>query len=239
MLLEIKDLTVAYGGAKALDNLNIGIEEGEFVVLLGSNGAGKTTTLRSISGLIKPSQGEIIFQGKDLLKTQSFRRSELGIAHVPEGRQIFPDHTVAENLQLGGFTTRKDVSKTNAVLDEVFHLFPRLAERRDQKGGTLSGGEAQMLAVGRALMGQPRLLMLDEPSLGLAPRLVIEMFGYLKRLHKEKGLSILLVEQQARLALQISQRGYVLERGVVAISGASASLQDDPAVVAAYLGHAG
>ena len=239
MLLEIKDLTVSYGGAKALDNLHIGIEEGEFVVLLGSNGAGKTTTLRSISGLIKPSQGEIIFQGKDLLKTQSFRRSELGIAHVPEGRQIFPDHTVAENLQLGGFTTRKDVSKTNAALDEVFQLFPRLAERRDQKGGTLSGGEAQMLAVGRSLMGKPRLLMLDEPSLGLAPRLVIEMFGYLKRLHKEKGLTILLVEQQARLALQISQRGYVLERGVVAISGRSESLKDDPAVVAAYLGHTG
>lgn len=239
MLLEIKDLTVAYGGAKALDNLNIGIGEGEFVVLLGSNGAGKTTTLRSISGLIKPAHGEIIFEGKDLLKTQSFRRSELGIAHVPEGRQIFPDHTVAENLQLGGFTTRKDVSKTNSALEEVFHLFPQLAERRDQKGGTLSGGEAQMLAVGRSLMGQPRLLMLDEPSLGLAPRLVIEMFGYLKRLHKEKGLTILLVEQQARLALQISQRGYVLERGVVAISGTSESLKDDPAVVAAYLGHAG
>ena len=239
MLLEIKDLTVAYGGAKALDNLNIGIGEGEFVVLLGSNGAGKTTTLRSISGLIKPAHGEIIFEGKDLLKTQSFRRSELGIAHVPEGRQIFPDHTVAENLQLGGFTTRKDVSKTNSALEEVFHLFPQLAERRDQKGGTLSGGEAQMLAVGRSLMGQPRLLMLDEPSLGLAPRLVIEMFGYLKRLHKEKGLTILLVEQQARLALQISQRGYVLERGVVAISGTSESLKDDPAVVAAYLGHTG
>ena len=239
MLLEIKDLTVAYGGAKALDNLNIGIGEGEFVVLLGSNGAGKTTTLRSISGLIKPAHGEIIFEGKDLLKTQSFRRSELGIAHVPEGRQIFPDHTVAENLQLGGFTTRKDVSKTNSALEEVFHLFPQLADRRDQKGGTLSGGEAQMLAVGRSLMGQPRLLMLDEPSLGLAPRLVIEMFGYLKRLHKEKGLTILLVEQQARLALQISQRGYVLERGVVAISGTSESLKDDPAVVAAYLGHAG
>ena len=239
MLLEIKDLTVAYGGAKALDNLNIGIGEGEFVVLLGSNGAGKTTTLRSISGLIKPAHGEIIFEGKDLLKTLSFRRSELGIAHVPEGRQIFPDHTVAENLQLGGFTTRKDVSKTNSALEEVFHLFPQLAERRDQKGGTLSGGEAQMLAVGRSLMGQPRLLMLDEPSLGLAPRLVIEMFGYLKRLHKEKGLTILLVEQQARLALQISQRGYVLERGVVAISGTSESLKDDPAVVAAYLGHAG
>jgi len=239
MLLEIKDLTVAYGGAKALDNLNIGIGEGEFVVLLGSNGAGKTTTLRSISGLIKPAHGEIIFEGKDLLKTQSFRRSELGIAHVPEGRQIFPDHTVAENLQLGGFTTRKDVSKTNSALEEVFHLFPQLAERRDQKGGTLSGGEAQMLAVGRSLMGKPRLLMLDEPSLGLAPRLVIEMFGYLKRLHKENGLTILLVEQQARLALQISQRGYVLERGVVAISGTSESLKDDPAVVAAYLGHTG
>jgi len=239
MLLEIKDLTVAYGGAKALDNLHIGIEEGEFVVLLGANGAGKTTTLRSISGLLKPASGEIIFEGRDLVKTQSFRRSELGIAHVPEGRQIFPDHTVAENLQLGGFTVRRDVAKSNAALEEIFQLFPRLAERRDQKGGTLSGGEAQMLAVGRALMGQPRLLMLDEPSLGLAPRLVIEMFGYLKRLHKEKGLTILLVEQQARLALQISQRGYVLERGVVAISGTSESLKDDPAVVAAYLGHAG
>jgi len=239
MLLEIKDLTVAYGGAKALDNLHIGIEEGEFVVLLGANGAGKTTTLRSISGLLKPASGEIIFEGRDLVKTQSFRRSELGIAHVPEGRQIFPDHTVAENLQLGGYTARKDLAKSNAALEEIFQLFPRLAERRDQKGGTLSGGEAQMLAVGRALMGQPRLLMLDEPSLGLAPRLVIEMFGYLKRLHKEKGLTILLVEQQARLALQISQRGYVLERGVVAISGTSESLKDDPAVVAAYLGHAG
>lgn len=239
MLLEIKDLTVAYGGAKALDNLHIGIEEGEFVVLLGANGAGKTTTLRSISGLLKPASGEIIFEGRDLVKTQSFRRSEMGIAHVPEGRQIFPDHTVEENLQLGGFTARKDAAKTHAALEEVFQLFPRLAERRDQKGGTLSGGEAQMLAVGRALMGQPRLLMLDEPSLGLAPRLVIEMFGYLKRLHKEKGLTILLVEQQARLALQISQRGYVLERGVVAISGTSESLKDDPAVVAAYLGHAG
>jgi len=239
MLLEIKGLTVAYGGAKALDNLDLGIDQGEFVVLLGSNGAGKTTTLRSISGLLKPAQGEIIFDGKNLLKSEGYRRSDLGIAHVPEGRQIFPDHTVAENLQLGGFTVRRDVAKTNTALDEIFTLFPRLAERRDQKGGTLSGGEAQMLAVGRALMGQPRLLMLDEPSLGLAPRLVIEMFGYLKRLHKEKGLTILLVEQQARLALQISQRGYVLERGVVAISGTSESLKDDPAVVAAYLGHAG
>ena len=239
MLLEIKDLTVAYGGAKALDNLNLGIDQGEFVVLLGANGAGKTTTLRSISGLLKPASGEIIFEGRDLVKTQSFRRSELGIAHVPEGRQIFPDHTVAENLQLGGFTVRRDVAKLHSTIDEIFQLFPRLAERREQKAGTLSGGEAQMLAVGRALMGQPRLLMLDEPSLGLAPRLVIEMFGYLKRLHKEKGLTILLVEQQARLALQISQRGYVLERGVVAISGTSESLKDDPAVVAAYLGHAG
>ncbi len=153
MLLEIKDLTVAYGGAKALDNLNIGIEEGEFVVLLGSNGAGKTTTLRSISGLIKPAHGEIIFEGKDLLKTQSFRRSELGIAHVPEGRQIFPDHTVAENLQLGGFTTRKDVSKTNAALDEVFQLFPRLAERRDQK-------------VARSVAAKPKCLRWDALSWG-------------------------------------------------------------------------
>jgi branched-chain amino acid transport system ATP-binding protein len=239
MLLEITDLTVAYGGAKALDGLSIHVDEGEFVVLLGANGAGKTTTLRTISGLIKPAHGKIIFDGNNLLKSESFRRVGDGIAHVPEGRQIFPDHTVAENLQLGGFAVRRDVAKSTAALDEIFDLFPRLAERREQLGGTLSGGEAQMLTVGRALMGRPRLLMLDEPSLGLAPRLVIEMFGYLKRLHKERGLTILLVEQQAHLALQIAQRGYVLERGVATISGSASALKDDPAVVAAYLGKTG
>ena len=155
MLLEIKDLTVAYGGAKALDNLNLGIDQGDFVVLLGANGAGKTTTLRAISGLLKPVHGHILFDGKDLLKTQSFRRSELGIAHVPEGRQIFPDHTVAENLQLGGYTARKDLAKSNAALEEIFQLFPRLAERRDQKGGTLSGGVDTPVHVGvrRLLVG--------------------------------------------------------------------------------------
>jgi branched-chain amino acid transport system ATP-binding protein len=237
-MLSIKNLTVAYGGAKALDDLSIEVKQGEFVVLLGANGAGKTTTLKAISGLISPASGEIHFDGINLRKRQGFQRSGDGIAHVPEGRQIFPDHSVEENLQLGGFIHRRNRAAVERQTEEVFQLFPRLAERRDQKAGTLSGGEAQMLAVGRALMGSPRLLMLDEPSLGLAPRLVIEMFGYLKRLHKEQGLTILLVEQQARLALQIAERGYVLERGRVSIAGTAAALKDDPAVIAAYLGHA-
>ncbi len=234
-LLKIENLTVSYGGAEALSNLSIHVDEGEFVVLLGSNGAGKTTTLRTVSGLIKPGKGKIFFDGADITSLAGFKRTERGIGHVPEGRQVFPDHTVMENLQLGGFPVRRDASKSS-IINDVFDLFPRLAERKEQLAGTLSGGEAQMLAVGRALMGSPRLLMLDEPSLGLAPRLVAEMFGYMRHLHKEQGLTILLVEQQARMALQVAQRGYVLQRGQVHTEGLSAALKTDPAVVAAYLG---
>jgi branched-chain amino acid transport system ATP-binding protein len=236
--LRIENLTVAFGGAKALDQLSIDVSDGEFVALLGANGAGKTTTLRTISGLIKPVHGSIFFDGKDITKLPGDRRTAAGIAHVPEGRQIFPDHSVEENLLLGAFVIRKHHEKVSAALEEVYHLFPRLLERKEQMAGTLSGGEAQMLAVARALMSQPKILMLDEPSLGLAPQLVLEMYRYLRRLHQDQGLTILLVEQQARLALQLASRAYLIERGHVKISGASKELMNDPRVAEAYLGSA-
>ena len=234
--LRLENTTVAYGGAKALDALSIHVEEGEFVALLGANGAGKTTTLRAISGIVKTTSGRMHFDGKEITKLPGHRRTALGIGHVPEGRQIFPDHTVEENLQLGGFTRRKSRTHVQESLSEMFALFPRLQERRKQVAGTLSGGEAQMLAVARALMSRPNILMLDEPSLGLAPQLVLETFRYLKKLHVEQGLTILLVEQQARLALQLASRAYILERGKVTIEGKARDLVDDPRVVEAYLG---
>ena len=234
--LRLENMTVSYGGAKALDALSIYVEEGEFVALLGANGAGKTTTLRAISGIIKTTSGRIHFDDKEITKLTGHRRTALGIGHVPEGRQIFPDHTVEENLQLGGFTLRKSRTQLQESLSEMFALFPRLQERRKQVAGTLSGGEAQMLAVARALISQPKILMLDEPSLGLAPQLVLETFRYLKKLHTEQGLTILLVEQQARLALQLASRAYILERGKVTIEGKARDLIDDPRVVEAYLG---
>lgn len=234
--LRLENTTVAYGGAKALDALSIHVEEGEFVALLGANGAGKTTTLRAISGIVKTTSGQMHFDRKEITKLPGHRRTALGIGHVPEGRQIFPDHTVEENLQLGGFTRRKSRTHVQESLSEMFALFPRLQERRKQVAGTLSGGEAQMLAVARALMSRPKILMLDEPSLGLAPQLVLETFRYLKKLHVEQGLTILLVEQQARLALQLASRAYILERGKVTIEGKARDLIDDPRVVEAYLG---
>ncbi len=234
--LRLENTTVAYGGAKALDALSIHVEEGEFVALLGANGAGKTTTLRAISGIVKANSGRMHFDGKEITKLPGHRRTALGIGHVPEGRQILPDHTVEENLQLGGFTRRKSRTHVQESLSEMFALFPRLQERRKQVAGTLSGGEAQMLAVARALMSRPKILMLDEPSLGLAPQLVLETFRYLKKLHVEQGLTILLVEQQARLALQLASRAYILERGKVTIEGKARDLVDDPRVVEAYLG---
>ena len=189
--LRLENTTVAYGGAKALDALSRHVEEGEFVALLGANGAGKTTTLRAISGIVKTTSGRMHFDGKEITKLPGHRRTALGIGHVPEGRQIFPDHTVEENLQLGGFTRRKSRTHVQESLSEMFALFPRLQERRKQVAGTLSGGEAQMLAVARALMSRPKILMLDEPSLGLAPQLVLETFRYFKKLHVEQGLTIL------------------------------------------------
>lgn len=238
-LFEISGLSAGYGAVRAVQELSLTVDEGEFVVLLGPNGAGKSTTLKAISGLITPTAGRIEFAGQDITRLAGWRRVALGLGHVPEGRQIFGDHTVHENLLLGSFVFRRSPSRTAALLDEMYELFPRLAERRSQAAGTLSGGEAQMLAVARALMCAPRLLMLDEPSLGLAPMKVAELFGYLARLHRERNLSILLVEQQVSTALKLADRGYVLERGRSALSGSAEQLRGDPKVQAAYLGGAG
>ncbi|MDA0636306.1 ABC transporter ATP-binding protein [Nonomuraea sp. MCN248] len=235
-LLELSGLSAAYGGVRALDGLDLHVDEGEFVVLLGPNGSGKTTTMKCVSGLLKPVAGRITFDGRDLAKVPGWKRPAIGLGHVPEGRQIFPDHTVMENLTLGAFPVRRKRAETERRREEMLELFPRLGERSTQLAGTLSGGEAQMLAVARALMGDPRLLMLDEPSLGLAPLKVIELFGYLKRLHEERGLTILLVEQQASTALRLADRGYVLDHGRVGLEGSAAELRDDPRVQAAYLG---
>jgi branched-chain amino acid transport system ATP-binding protein len=205
-------------------------------VLLGPNGAGKTTTMRVLSGLLNPTAGTVSFLGRDITKVPGWRRVGMGLGHVPEGRQIFPDHTVADNLMLGAFAQRRHRSQVAEDLEEMYGLFPRLKERRQQLGGTLSGGEAQMLAVARTLMSRPKLLMLDEPSLGLAPMMVVELFGYLARLHAERNLAILLVEQQASTALRLADRGYVLDRGRVSVAGSAAELRADARVQAAYLG---
>jgi branched-chain amino acid transport system ATP-binding protein len=237
-LLELRGVSARYGGVQALRDVDIVVGEGEFVVLLGPNGAGKTTTLRTVSGLVHPTNGSVHFRGRNITRVAGWRRPGLGLGHVPEGRHIFPDHTVEENLRLGAFARRRDRGRTDRTLTELLELFPVLAERRAQPAGTLSGGEAQMLAVARALMSEPRLLMLDEPSLGLAPIKTAELFGYLRRLHGERGLTVLLVEQEALTALRLADRGYVLERGQVVIEGSAAQLRDDPRVQAAYLGAA-
>jgi branched-chain amino acid transport system ATP-binding protein len=237
-LLELQGVSAAYGGVQALRDVDIAVGDGEFVVLLGPNGAGKTTTLRTVSGLVQPTAGRIHLRGRDITRVAGWRRTGFGLGHVPEGRQIFPDHTVEENLRLGAFARRRDRARTDRTLIELLELFPVLGERRAQPGGTLSGGEAQMLAVARALMSEPRLLMLDEPSLGLAPIKTAELFGYVRRLHAERGLAVLLVEQEALTALRLADRGYVLERGRVVIEGSAEKLREDPRVQAAYLGAA-
>ncbi|MFE3454201.1 ABC transporter ATP-binding protein [Nonomuraea sp. NPDC059194] len=237
-LLEISGLGAGYGGVRALDGVDLTVGEGEFVVLLGPNGAGKTSLLRAVSGLLKAASGRIVFGGADITSVPGWRRVGLGLGHVPEGRQVFPDHSVLENLRLGAFADRRAKTRVEHLLDEVLDLFPRLHERRDQLAGTLSGGEAQMLAVGRALMSSPRLLALDEPSLGLAPQKVAELFGYISRLHAERGLSVLLVEQQAMTALSLAERAYVLERGRVVVSGPAEAVAGDDRVRAAYFGDA-
>lgn len=235
-LLTMAGIRAGYGGVRVLEDVSVTVGEGEFVVLLGPNGAGKSTTLRVLSGLLKPSAGTISFGGSDITRVPGWRRTGMGIGHVPEGRRIFPDHTVLENLQLGGFAKRRDRARTHQVMDEVFDLFPRLAERRDQPGGTLSGGEAQMLAMARALMSEPQLLVLDEPSLGLAPLKAAELFSYIKRLHAERGISVLLVEQLALVALRLADRAYVLERGRIGLSGTAAEVAADPTIKSMYLG---
>jgi branched-chain amino acid transport system ATP-binding protein len=233
-LLEIKELSVNYGGIQALQNINIYVNSGEVVTLVGANGAGKSTTLRAISKIVNPRQGKIIYNGRDITRRQAYEVVKLGIAHSPEGRRVLARQTVLSNLELGAYI-RSDVTGIKEDLEYQFTLFPRLAERRNQLAGTLSGGEQQMLAIARALMSRPKLLLLDEPSLGLAPAIVREIFTIIKNL-RATGMTILLVEQNANLALQISDRGYVLEAGMISFSGVSSELLNDERVKQAYLG---
>jgi branched-chain amino acid transport system ATP-binding protein len=235
-LLTLDRVGVNYDQVPALHDISLTVHEGEFVVLLGPNGAGKTTTLRAISGLAKTRTGSITFLGKNISGQSAARITKVGIGHVPEGRKIFPEHTVLENLELGAYTLRSRKTERAAAIDAMFDLFPRLRERRDQAGGTLSGGEAQMLACARALVARPKLLMLDEPSLGIAPQLVAELFSYVLNLNKEHGLAVLLVEQNANLALALGDRGYVVQTGRVAIEGTCADLQSNPEVQRVFLG---
>ena len=233
-MLELKDLSSGYGAIEALKSIDLRIDKGEIVTLIGANGAGKSTTLRSITGLVAPSSGEVIFEGRKLNGTPTHQITRLGISMVPEGRAIFANLTVLENLEMGAYL-QKDRAQYAASLERAFTLFPRLKERRKQPGGTLSGGEQQMLAIGRALMARPRLLLLDEPSLGLAPILVHAIFGAIDAINKE-GTTILLVEQNANAALRHSHRAYVLETGTIVMEGPSERIAADPRVKEAYLG---
>lgn len=233
-LLKIENLHTFYGHVHALKGINLEVEEGEIVTLIGANGAGKSTTLRTISGLVRPREGRIEFNGHLLNHVPAHQIVQMGISHVPEGRRIFTTLTVMENLMMGAYTVRDErVIKEN--LERVFALFPRLAERKNQLGGTLSGGEQQMLTIGRALMARPRLLLLDEPSLGLAPMLVKAIFETIREINAG-GTTILLVEQNARAALKIAHRAYVLETGRVVLSGPAQELMKDERVRKAYLG---
>ncbi len=234
MLLQVEDLHVAYGAIRALQGISFHIEEGEIVTLIGANGAGKSTSLRTISGLLRPVHGDILFREKSLIRTPAERIVRLGISQVPEGRQIFSSLTVQENLEMGAYT-RKDKQEIANSMERVFSSFPRLKERLGQLGGTLSGGEQQMLAMGRGLMSEPELLLLDEPSMGLAPILVEEIFDIIQRINAQ-GTSILLVEQNAAMALSVANRGYVLETGRIALEGSARDLLENPQVRAAYLG---
>jgi branched-chain amino acid transport system ATP-binding protein len=233
-MLEIKDLHTYYGNIHALKGISLQVEQGEVVTLIGSNGAGKTTTLRTIQGLLRPREGTILFEGGSLgsLSTQAIVR--LGISQSPEGRLIFPRMTVQENLEMGAFS-RRDSLGIKSDTERVLHLFPRLRERINQKGGTLSGGEQQMLAIGRAMMARPRLLLLDEPSMGLAPMLVTQIFSIIREIN-EQGTTVLLVEQNARMALTVAHRGYVLQTGEIVLAGAAQDLQSNETVRKAYLG---
>ncbi len=235
MLLTLEDVRVHYGKVEALKGLSLEVGEGEIVALIGANGAGKTTTLKTISGVRPVTSGSVRFEGRDLLGVPAHKRVQLGISQAPEGRRIFPGMTVLENLEMGAYGRKGGKTALGPDLERVYGLFPRLAERRSQAGGTLSGGEQQMLAIGRALMARPRLLLLDEPSMGLAPKLVTQIFSVLTEIN-EQGTTILLVEQNAVQALQRADRAYVLETGRVVRSDAAATLLDDESVRAAYLG---
>jgi branched-chain amino acid transport system ATP-binding protein len=233
-LLEVNDIHTFYGNIEALKGISLKVEEGECVTLIGSNGAGKSSTLRSISGLTPPRQGSIRFKEKEITETPPQEIVSMGVAHAPEGRHVFPRMSVYENLMLGAYL-RKDQSEIAADMDRVYSLFPRLKERERQKGGTMSGGEQQMLAIGRALMARPTLLLLDEPSMGIAPILVERIYETIAEINRQ-GTTILLVEQNANFALEVSSRGYVLETGSVALSDQSSALRENPEVQRAYLG---
>ncbi len=233
-MLEISDLSVNYGGIKALQQVSLRVEEGEIVTLIGANGAGKTTTLKTISRILTAKTGRIIYQGQDITHLPPHEIVKRGIAHSPEGRRILARQTVLTNLQLGAYT-RSDRLGVKSDIEEQLQLFPRLSERREQLAGTLSGGEQQMLAIARALMSRPKLLLLDEPSLGLAPQIVREIFSIIRKLNKS-GVTILLVEQNAHLALETANRGYVLAAGRLTIAGKAGDLLKDERVKQAYLG---
>jgi branched-chain amino acid transport system ATP-binding protein len=232
-VLEVEDIHVFYGSIEALKGISLTVNEGEIVTLIGSNGAGKSTTLRAISGLNAPKTGKIKFRGREIHELLGYQVAELGIAQAPEGRRIFSRMTVLENLEMGAFT-RND-KQIRDDIERVYELFPRLKEREKQKGGTMSGGEQQMLAIGRALMANPKLLLLDEPSLGLAPVIVDKIYEIIREIN-QRGVTILLVEQNANYALDVSNRGYVLETGTVVLSNDSEALRNDEAVQRAYLG---
>ncbi len=233
-MLELRDIHTYYGQIRAVQGISITVNAGEMVCLIGANGAGKSTTLMTVSGIYAPVQGSVHFEGEDITRTSPEERVVLGISQVPEGRLVFPDLTVLENLELGAYS-RRDKQGIRADLDKIFESFPVLQERRRQRGGSLSGGEQQMLAIGRALMSQPRLLLLDEPSLGLAPLIVKRIFEIIEQINND-GTTVLLVEQNAQLALQMTDRGYVMETGEISMEGTSADLLADERVRQAYLG---
>ncbi len=235
-MLEVRNVRAAYGPVIALHSISLSVPEGSIITLLGANGAGKSTTLRVISGLLKPLEGTVTFRGESITGKRADSLVNMGISHVPEGRQIFTTLTVEENLNLGAYS-RRDRKSIGAAFETVYDYFPRLRERRKQVAGTLSGGEQQMLAIGRSLMARPQLLLLDEPSLGLAPLLVRDIFRIIGAINKEQGVTILLVEQDARIALSLASYGYVLETGKVAIEESAAALQSNESIRKSYLGY--
>ena len=234
-ILNVNDLNVYYGGIHAIKNISFNIKKGEIVSLIGANGAGKTSTLHAISGLVPIKSGEISLNGENVTNIEAHKLVSLGMAHVPEGRRIFTELTVLENLEMGAYT-RNDTEQIKEDINHMFTLFPRLAERKKQLAGTMSGGEQQMLAMARALMSSPSLLLLDEPSMGLAPLLVQEIFNIIERVNKEENVTVLLVEQNANMALSIADRGYVLETGKIILEGTGKELLSNPEIKKAYLG---
>jgi branched-chain amino acid transport system ATP-binding protein len=234
-MLRLIDVHVRYGSVAAVKGVSLEVTSGEIVAMIGPNGAGKTSLLRAVSGLVTPSAGRVVFDGTDIAGWKPHRVVGLGLAHAPEGRRLFARMTVLENLKMGAYRA-PDAAEIRRRLDDVLHRFPRLAERRNQAAGTLSGGEQQMLSIGRTLMSGPRMLMLDEPSFGLAPKVVAEIDRLVRAITEEARIAVLLVEQNARMALAMSSRAYVLETGTVVLSGSSASLRESPHVKAAYLG---